>query len=322
MRENSCRPAFFVVGGSRCGTTSLHHALVHHPGIFVPRNKSPNYFTAEDLADFPGSVAMAAMKGHAITNESEYLELFASAADGQLPGEVSPVYLQSINTAGRISAFAPEARIVAILRDPVDRAFAHYIGRRRDGLESRTSFAEVIAPELADRGPKSVAFNQYLAIGRYAHFLKSFYREFPAERIKLLFFDDLVHDPIEVLQELFAFLGVEQLGDRLPLEQKNRGGIIRNPLLRAVWTRSALLRARLRQHIPETVRDSVGRTFLANMRRPTLEASIHRDLTEYFADSLSELKAFCGDQLGNRCPSVRWLHQIEMNRKRADTWTV
>ncbi|MFN9372783.1 MAG: sulfotransferase family protein [Planctomycetaceae bacterium] len=297
MNKADRKPQFVVVGGSRCGTTTLHHALTHHPGIFVPPDKSPNFFTAEDMADYPGSAAMAAMKGHSVTKETEYRALFASAREDQLLGEVSPVYLQSIHTAGRIARFSPEAKIVAILRDPVDRAFAHFVGRRRDGLETRTRFRETIAGELADPRPRPVAFNCYLAIGRYAYFLKSFYQAFPAERIKLLFFDDLVRDPVVVLQDLFDFLGVAPLGDSLPLEKKNRGGIIRNPLLRAVWTRTALLRAGLRRHLPSTIRDSVGKLFLSNMQRPALDLELRGELREYFTDDLRDLENLSGRNL-------------------------
>jgi hypothetical protein len=297
MNSSLRRPTFFVVGGSRCGTTSLHHALVNHPGIYVPADKSPNFFTADDMAGFPGSAAMAAMKGHSVMSEQEYLHLFTSAGRDQVCGEVSPVYLQSVHTAGRIASFAPEARIVAILRNPIDRAFAHFIGRRRDGLETLVDFEATIANELADPAPKAVAFNHYLAIGRYAHFLKPFYSAFPRQQVLVLFFDDFVRDPVAVLQEMFTFLGVEAIGEQLPLEQKNRGGIIRNPLLRAVWTRSVLLRARLRKHLPATVRDSVGRLFLAGMEKPALKQDLRRALTGYFADDLRELETLCGRSL-------------------------
>ena len=312
-KEVTRKPTFFIVGGSRCGTTSLHRVLAHHPGIFLPREKSPNYFTAEDMADFPEATAMAAMKSHLITDQAEYLNLFASATDEQLLGEVSPVYLQSIHTAARIAAFAPKAKIVAILRNPVDRAFSHYIGRRRDGLETRTSFKEVIASELADREPKLVAFNHYLAIGRYGFFLKSFCREFPSEQIKLLFFDDLVHNPAAVLQDLFAFLGVEQLDDQLPLEQKNRGGIIQNPLLRNVWTRTALSRARFRKYLPARARDLVGRVFLSKIHKPSLDPEIRNDLIEYFADDLRDLEALCESSLADQYDFSQWRQANRLN---------
>ncbi|MCP4758304.1 MAG: sulfotransferase [Planctomycetes bacterium] len=304
------KPTFFLVGGSRCGTTSLHRSFVRHPGIFMPRDKSPNYFTAPDMADFPAAAAMIAMKGHSITDRDDYLDLFTNATNIQVCGEVSPVYLQSIHTAARIKEFAPEAKIIAILRDPVERAFAHYIGRRRDGLDDRDTFEEAIAAELIDRAPRAIAFNRYMAIGRYAFFLKSFYREFPTEQIKVVFFDDLVRDPVRVVQGLFNFLEVEPLGDRIPMDRRNRGGIIRNPLLRKVWTRTALVRARLRKHLPESVRDLAGRAFLSKIEKPPLDPAIRHDLVKYFEEDLFALKAMCKRHLSEDLVPTGWGSQI------------
>jgi hypothetical protein len=189
--------------------------------------------------------------------EFEYLALFRSVR-GSVPGEVSPVYMQSVFAADRLARFAPEARILAMLRNPVDRAFAHFIGRRRDGLERRSNFAEAIADELAHPTPKDLAFNNYLAIGRYAHYLAPFLAAFPRERIQILFFDDFVRDPVGVLNNVLAFIGVSQVDGQFAVERKNRSGIVRNPLLRGLWTRSVLLRARLRSHLPKGLR--CGRT--------------------------------------------------------------
>ncbi len=284
------RPEFFVVGGSRCGTTSLHAALARHPELFVPREKSPNFFTAPDFATVPDSAALQAMKGHSISTEREYLALFAQAPPGRRYGEVSPVYLQSVHSAARIADFAPSARIVAILRDPVQRAYAHYIGRRRDGLEPRVTFEEAIAPELADPTTPDVAFNRYLAIGRYAHFLRSFEAVFPREQLLVCLFDDFKVDPRAVVNRVCAFLDVAPMHDAIPMEQRNQGGIIRNPLLRALWTGTALSRARARRFLPTTVRDAVGRVFLRQLDRPPMSPALTARLQAYYHDDLIALE--------------------------------
>lgn len=304
----SRRPTFFVVGGSRCGTTSLHAALARHPGIFVPEEKSPNYFTTADLNAVADSAALRAMKGHTIEHEEEYLGLFTGARDGQVIGEVSPVYLQSVFSAGRIRAFAPEASIIAILRHPIERAFAHFVGRRRDGLEPRADFAATIAEELRSPGPKDLAFNNYLAIGRYAHYLAPFLAAFPAERIKLLFFDDLVRDPSALLDDLFRFLGVDPARQQAGLEQRNRGGVIRNPLLRGLWTGTALARARLRRHLPPTLRDRVGRLFLSSMEQPRFPEALLPTLTAYYAEDIATLERLTGRPL-DTWRSDHWLRR-------------
>jgi hypothetical protein len=263
----------------------------------VPAEKSPNFFTAADMEHFPGSAAMQAMKGHAVKTEAEYFALFRSAPGDRVLGEVSPVYLQSVFAAGRVASLIPEAKIAAILRDPVDRAFAHFIGRRRDGLDRRTEFAATIAEELANPSPKQLAFNNYLAIGKYAHFLKPFLTAFPLDRVKILFFDDFVRDPIAVLNDLFGFLGVSAVGPDFAVDRRNQGGITKNPLLRALWTGTALQRARLRSHLPKCLRDRVGRIFLGSMDHPKLADDLRPVMRAYFAEDVAELERLTGRDL-------------------------
>lgn len=284
------KPQFLVIGGSRCGTTTIHAALERHPEVFVPPEKSPNFFTAPDMENFPGSAAMAAMKGHTVRTEEEYLRLFRYAPDGKIRCEVSPVYLQSTHTAGRVLRFVPDAKIVAILRNPADRAFAHFTGRRRDGLEERDNFEEAIAAELADPAPKDIAFNNYLAIGRYAHYLAPWFDAFPREQIKILFFEDFVARPLDVLNDLFAFLGVTKAGADFPIDRKNQSGIAKNAALRRIWTGTALARAKLRAHLPKSLRDSVGRLFLGSMEKQAFPEHLRARLIGYYAADIAKLE--------------------------------
>lgn len=288
--EGSRHPRFFVVGGSRCGTTTIHAALERHPGIFVPAQKSPNYFAAPDLARAPESAAMLAVKRHAVTTEEQYLRLFDPAEPHQVRGEVSPVYLQSVHVAERVARVVPEARVIVILRDPVERAFAHFVGRCRDGLETREHFAETIADELANPSPKEVAFDNYLAIGKYGYYLAPWLRAFRRDQVLVLLFEDFVRAPVATLNRLFGFLGVAEVDDGFPVEQKNRGGISTSPGLRAVWTGTVQLRARLRLHLPKRLRDAAGRVFLGSMTRPAFPEELRQPLQEYFESDIGEIE--------------------------------
>jgi len=283
------KPQFLVIGGSRCGTTTLHAALERHPDIFVPADKSPNFFTAPDMEDFPGSAAMAAMKGHTIKTAEAYLGLFRYAAN-RIRGEVSPVYLQSIRTAARAHAFAPDLKIMAILRNPVERAFAHFMGRRRDGLEDRKDFATAIEAELSDARPKELAFNHYLAIGRYAHYLAPWFAVFAPERIKILFFDDFKASPHEVLNQMFDFIGAARVEADFRIDHKNQSGIASNSLMRWIWTRTTLPRARLRSHLPKSLRDAAGRIFLGNLQKHPFPENLRSSLVRYYADDWIQLE--------------------------------
>lgn len=290
-------PSFFVIGGSRCGTTTIHAALERHPAIFVPAEKSPNYFAAPDLARAPESTAMLAVRRHLFTTKEQYLRLFDPAESHQLRGEVSPVYLQSVHVASRVARAVPEAKVAAILRNPVERAFAHFVGRCRDGLETREVFAQTIASELADRSPREMAFDSYLAIGRYGHFLAPWLRAFPREQILILFFEDFVREPVATLNRLFRFLGVGEVDDAFEVERKNQGGISTNPVLRAVWTGTVQLRSRLRSHLPKRLRDGAGRVFLSSMTRPAFPEELRERLQEYFESDIDEVERITGRDL-------------------------
>ena len=130
MRE----PDFFIVGAAKSGTTSLYSYVRQHPEVFLPSMKEPRFFVDPDY--FGGDAL-----GHLtqVRDLDEYLGLFAGAPECARVGEASPVYLYSRGTAERIRGFRPDASIVAILRNPVDRAYSHYWLHVRLGAE-RLSF--------------------------------------------------------------------------------------------------------------------------------------------------------------------------------------
>jgi hypothetical protein len=291
------KPDFLVIGASRSGTTTIHAALAAHPQIFVPAEKSPNFFTAEDLRVLPNSAALRAMKGHTIQTINQYERLFRRSSGFRCRGEVSPVYLQSIYAAERVCRELPNVRLIAILRNPIDRAYAHYLGRRRDGLETRHPFADAIAEELADPSAKPMAFNNYLAIGRYAYYLKTWYESFAKEQILILFFDGFVLDSLKVLEQIYDFLGVDS-GLTLPaLEKKNVSGIPSQPLLRSLWTSSVMLRARLRPYLPKELRDRCGRLFLSQLNRPSLPDELRPVMADYYSSYIRILEQLSGRPL-------------------------
>jgi hypothetical protein len=171
-----CLPNFVVIGASRSGTTSLHQYLGQHPEIYVAPRKSPNYFVAQDPQPHWENKTLRAMAKQWVSSPDAYESLFREVTTQSAIGDISPVYLQSIHTAKRIKeTLAPATKIVAILRNPVDRAYAHYLGRRRDGLEPVDDFKTIVERELAQPLIGNIAFGSYISCGRYYHFLKPFY---------------------------------------------------------------------------------------------------------------------------------------------------
>ncbi len=232
-----------------------------------------------------------------ISNRAEYEKLFDGVGDEKVLGEVSPVYLQATSAPGAIREVCPEARLVAILRDPVDRAYAHFMGRRRDGLEERTDFGTVVTRELSEPLPDDVAFGSYLGCGRYYHFLKGYYDLFPRERIKIFLFDNFRRDSRGLMAELYGFLGVDGSFKTAMSYRHNQTGVIENRALRFLWTGTAPIRTWMRPYWPEFVRDSVHPLRAVKLARPELDPTLRARLVDLFREDVLQLEELIGQDL-------------------------
>jgi hypothetical protein len=140
-------PNFLVIGAGRSGTTSLHHYLGQHPDIFVPAVKEPNFFAfmGEDIVVVDHYDHW--IRQNSITDLAAYKALFDRATAEHAIGEVSPQYLFNRRAPERIKALIPQARLIVILRNPADRAYADYIARFGNGWKTRTDFRSAISEE-------------------------------------------------------------------------------------------------------------------------------------------------------------------------------
>ena len=290
-------PTFIVIGASRCGTTSLHHYLGQHPEIHMSPVKSPNFFVAGDAQPAWETAVLRAMARQWITDRNEYESLFAGALGKRAIGEVSPVYLQSRRAPERIRHACPDAKLIAILRDPAERAWAHFLGRRRDGLELRLDFRAVVEDELARPLPDDVAFGSYIGCSRYHHFLAPYFACFPRDRIRIYDFTDLRQDPTTVLRDLFDFLEVDGNVEVDMSRRYNQTGTVRNPVLRAMWTRSVRWRVATRPFLPARVRDLARVTMGRELRRPALDSELRGRIVAALASDVERLEQLLGRDL-------------------------
>ncbi|MER7166917.1 sulfotransferase [Micromonospora sp. NPDC000207] len=195
-------PDFLIIGGQRCGTTSLHAYLAGHPDVSAATGKELQFFTL-----------------HHERGERWYRAHFPPPAPRRQTFEASPYYLFHPSVPQRVARLLPQARFVALLRDPVERAYSHYLHTLSYGLEP-LSFADAIAAEpqrLAEAlrdGPDTPAAHHalrnhsYLARGRYAEQLHRWYAHVPAERLHVIRSEDLYADPATVYGDVLRFLGL------------------------------------------------------------------------------------------------------------------
>ena len=188
-------PNFMVIGAPKAGTTSLWHYLRQHPEVFPGGHKEPGYFWSGKIYK----------EGKAQTLES-YKKLFEGSEEYRAVGDGSPTYLADDHAPDQIFELIPSVRLIAILRDPVARAFSEFVFQRMRKDEPEESFLDAIRTD-PDR-PDGQRIN-YIATGLYYRHLSRFLSVFPDDQIKVIFNEDLKADRQRVVREVFTFLGID-----------------------------------------------------------------------------------------------------------------
>ena len=195
----TARPNLFIVGAMKSGSSTLHAYLARHPDIFMSEPKEPSYFV--DLDDLE-SPAREVVEGWGFWRSLEsYLALFEGAGDARVIGESSTNYSKAPKMAGvpeRIVQFNAEARILYVMRDPVERTISHYwhaVGQRKE----RRDLVTAVESE-----------RHYREVSNYALQLEPYLRLFGADRVRALTFEALVAAPAAELRGILEWLGVDE----------------------------------------------------------------------------------------------------------------
>jgi hypothetical protein len=273
-----CTPTFVYVGASKAGSTWIYNVLARHPEIFMAPGKGLYYFD-----------------GHFERGLSWYLSHFQDAEGRSAVGEVSHSYLYSRTACRRIWELNPQMRIVACIREPVERAFSAYLDGVKNG-QFAMSFEDALreAPSLIDRG-------------RYATHLQPYLEQFGRANVHVNVFDDLAADPQRFASELYDFLGVSPLmlsaRDRqkmMPAARPRSPGIVRLAKRGSELSRKLGFR-RLRGRIKTSrwIRNLLYAPY-EESERPGMQESTRQSLRETFRDEVERLDGMLGLDLMHR----------------------
>jgi Sulfotransferase family len=203
-------PDFFVAGVPKAGTTALHAALARHPGLYLSAVKEPKFFLTDGPPPAQGGPGDAKTLRENVWRRADYEALFESAPPGSLLGESTPFYLYSQAAQQRIRALVPQARLILVLRDPIERAHSNWAHLWSAGLDPIDDFVRACADEDRRVAAGWADFWHYKRLGLYGQQLQHLYTVFPPEHVLLFRYRDLVGDPAGVLNRICAFLGVSQ----------------------------------------------------------------------------------------------------------------
>jgi Sulfotransferase family len=270
-------PDFFVIGAFKSGTTALNYMLTQHDRIFLHRIVKETNFFAPD-----------AHLGFRIEARAEYEDLFRSASAEQRIGEACPSYLFSKVAAGLIRREAPDAKLIAVLRDPADRAFSDFMMHVRDGRRSLEDFRPQIEREM--QGTLLPGDRPILAQGLYASQLGRFWKLFPRSSIKVILYSYLKNHALDAVNDLFDFIGVEPL-DCIRADQiYNVSGIPRSTVFQHVINRARRRRRAVKRIMPESLRGPAMRLANTNLRKVQLSPELRSLLVSYYRTDILMLQ--------------------------------
>jgi hypothetical protein len=293
------KPELFIVGAPKCGTTALCEYLRTHPSVFISRPKEP-FFFCDDLPGLPG-----------VKSAEQYDALFREVPPGtRIAGEGSAVYLCSDVALERIRAFSPGARIIVMLRNPIELAPSFHSQLLYNRTEDEQSFERAWSLQDERAQGRSIpalcrepAILQYRRVARLGEQVERLFSIFPREQVLLIFFEDFRRSPREVYLRVLDFLGVPDDG-RTDFPRVNENKSHRLGAL-----------ARFTQHPPRILsaaasaaRRLLGRrdlVFLGPIRRANasvgsrapLSSEMRRQLADEFSSDVEQLARLTGRDL-------------------------
>jgi hypothetical protein len=302
-------PQFFLIGAPKAGTSALHAALAQHPQLYLSPVKEPKFFLCDGAPPAPEGQRGPGDAHSAkewVWRRDRYEDLFSAAPAGALRGESTPFYLYDRAAHRRIAERVPDARLVAIIRDPVDRAYSNWMHLWSDGLEPVSDFAEAWALEDERVAAGYAPFWHYRRLGLYGEQLADLRSVFDPAQIHVLRYRDLVDEPETSLGRIAEFLGVEPVPLAPPAPENVKpfvAGSVRNRALAQIVRAGAGAGA----SVPPKVWRQASRPLLSILHsggatRPLLDPELRLELVASFADDIALLQTVTGESYQD------WMH--------------
>jgi hypothetical protein len=288
MDENITLPNLLIVGAAKCGTTSLHNYLKQHPDIFMTEHKEPHFLINSEIGE---------RRVHkAVTTLETYEKMFETEADYKYKGESSVMYLAfpefSIKNIKKY--LDPDVKIIIMLRNPIERAFAGYLHNVRYNTSENLSFEEAIekSEERYQKTNDMTPDTRYLHVGMYYNQVKKYMDEF-GKNVHVVIYDDYVSNINGSIKRVFDFLKVNNIEMDTSQRHMVGGWIFKNPILRKLMISKNGLKSFVKLLLPSSSLRKKIRTIIMRFgtsKTPELTTKMRKYLEDYYRDDIAKLE--------------------------------
>lgn len=290
-------PNFIVIGVPKSGTTSLYFYLKQHPDVFLPVRKELHYFSYDLLKENLNGPGDREVLAWLCPNWQDYISHYDSVRNETRIGEISPSYFYYSQISERIRAKLGPVKIIALLRNPIEKAFSQFMHLVREGRETLTFYQALIAEERRIEGAWSDIW-RYKESSLYASRLNKFIDVFDRSNVKVILSEEFFADPIMVIGDLFSFMGIPPDVRIDTSHIYNRTGRPRSKLLAGFLTKPNVLRSMVRMVVPEQTRMfwRLKITELNTSQKEQIDQKSKSYLEEYFYKDIVEVERIIGRQ--------------------------
>ena len=281
---------FFIAGAPKSGTTSLYQYLCQHKEIEMCSIKEPDFFSCTALKK-----EQTYYGNDPIQNLEKYNKLFSNKKD-LLRGEASVSYLFYDDVAKKIKKYNEKAKIIIILRNPVDRAFSHYLMDYRLGLVSE-NFEDIINKRINHKNAL-LYYQQYVSVGEYYHQVERYIKVFGPEKLLIINYDDFKNNLADTFEKICLFLNVSHTFKVDFTKSYNSFKRPRSKIVRWVYSFTRL-RKILSQIIPKIAINYIIKMLFTESKKPKLSSDARKFLISHYKDDIINLSKLLNQDLSS-----------------------
>jgi Sulfotransferase family len=286
-------PNFLIIGAARSGTTALSHFLSQHPEVFFCSPKEPHFLAlANQKLDFKGPGDDDMMNNRAIVAPDKYFQLFEKSGSAKAIGEGSVSSLYYPQTAiANIRQYVPQAKMIVVLRNPIDRAYSSFMYMTARGYEPLTDFGKALDEEDSRVTQGWHHIWHYTRMGFYHDQLKAFFDAFGRDRVRVYLFDRMHADKAKTLKDIYGYLGIDQSFEAKTDSEINRSGKPKSDVVQSIMKAIgsvSWLREGIKSIVPLAIRDKIR---AANLRDQKMPSEFRERLTKIYSNEIDQVSS-------------------------------